>query len=115
MPQESSWRVMVLHQTLQSIPTVGPLPVLERFRGADFDLIVGWLGLRDVLLAREAVELLLAALGRGPADDGDAAQVREDELAGSLGRNLALDDLEDLVENRIDLLLGDLGLRGEMG
>src|SRR5581483_199853 len=76
---------------------------LEALAGAELDLRAGGLGLRDVLLAREGVLGLLAALLRGLHGLG------EDAHAGDGDAVVLLEEHRDAVEGRLDALAGLLG------
>src|SRR5262245_17961835 len=87
----------------------------ERLDGPGPDDVLGRLILGDVVLAGERVALGLAALHGWFLLEGAAGQPGKDEFPRPLRASLALDHLDDLGEDRVDLLLRKLGLFGEVG
>jgi hypothetical protein len=57
----------------------------------------------------------LAVLGRGLLDGLELDETGDDELAGSLGAELAVNDVGQAAENGVDGLLVDLGCLGQFG
>src|SRR5690606_38671959 len=96
--------------------TVGPESghVLQRLEREDLDDLPRRLGLEDGLFLGEGVDAL-ARLGRRLLDDLDLHQAGDGEEAGAAASDVLLDLLVERIEDRLDLLLGELRLLGDAG